>query len=149
MGSSLNRSLIQYYLDEKEMSETNPTRFAAERGPLLGWLLVFMCKTDSDTVTLRGKVGDTIDAGLVDEATGYDCGVVIYVIASKIFALYSSMVLRRLFDAARFLIICFSAVLVAWMLSYFARGNECMHAWYNQSTTHPPPAVVAGTVRHG
>ena len=68
----------------------------------------------------RSSLGDLIDAGLVDEAMRHDCTVVVHVIAAKVFKLYASMVARRMLGTARLLAICFSAVLVAWMLSHFA-----------------------------
>lgn len=118
-GQSLNQALIQYYLGEKALHENDPARFESERGPLLGWLLVFCLKTPEPARERRSRIIAMIesgDAGLIEEACVDSSADVILVVAQSIVGLYASMLLRRVLSASRLLLVCFSTLACTWIV---------------------------------
>ncbi len=93
---------------------------ATNRGSLLGWLLVFCCKTDQETaqrrLTLRHKI-ESGDDGLVQEAFADNSADIVIVVAQAIVGLYASMLWRRFLTASSVLLVCLSAVTVTWILA--------------------------------
>lgn len=86
---------------------------------MLGWLLVFCCKTDQGTAIRRRKLRRMIESGddsLVQEAVAENSSAdVIIVVAQAIVGLYASMVWRRFLTV--FSVVCLSAVIIAWIVT--------------------------------
>ena len=90
------------------------------RGSLLGWLLVFCCKTDQEAAQRRRKLRSMIescDDGLVQEAVADNSADVVIVVAQAIVGLYASMLCRRFLPAFCVLFVCLSAATVAWIMT--------------------------------
>eukprot|EP01043_Picozoa_sp_COSAG02_P007102 COSAG02_NODE_209_length_28965_cov_18.680143_5_plen_122_part_00 len=93
---------------------------ATNRGSLLGWLLVFCCKTDQETAQRRRRLRCIIDSGddgLIQEAFADNSADVVIVVAQAIVGLYASMLWRRFLTAFSIVLVCLSAVTVAWILA--------------------------------
>jgi hypothetical protein len=82
--------------------------------------LVFICKTDQEAAQRRRKLRGMIegcDDGLVQAAFADNSADVLIVVAQGIVGLHASMLCRRLVTAFSVLLMCLSAVTVAWIMT--------------------------------
>lgn len=108
--TSFNRWLIDHYVSERQLKESDPERFDSQRGPLLGWLLIFVVKGDTENRAKRARVGSLIDSGHIEAAAAMDTAAVVVWVSTRLCLLYGSLFARTAAFAVGGTLLCLLAI---------------------------------------
>ena len=108
--TSFNRWLIDHYVSERQLKESDPERFDSQRGPLLGWLLIFVLKGDTENRAKRACVGSLVDSGHIEAAAAMDTAAVVVWVSTRLCLLYGSLFARTAAFAVGGTLLCLLAI---------------------------------------